>query len=70
MKKFSFSILLGIISFLSIYVSIEIEYPVINLTCHYKGADDTIEDNRLVKDSLVSFSFICSDEIINWALVS
>lgn len=46
MKKFSLSILFGIISILSIYASVEIEYPVINLTCHYKGADNTIEDNR------------------------
>lgn len=46
MKKFSFSILLGIISFLSIYASNDIEFPVIDLTCHYKGADNTIEDNR------------------------
>ena len=46
MKKFSLSILFGIISFLSIYASNDIEFPVIDLTCHYKGADNTIEDNR------------------------
>ena len=43
MKKFSFSILLGIISFLSIYASSEIDFPIIDLKCYNKRPADGID---------------------------
>ena len=46
MKKFSLSILLGILSFISIYASSEIELPIINLTCNYKDSDNIVQDIR------------------------
>lgn len=46
MKKLSLSILLGIISFLSIYASAEFKYPVIDLTTHYVSDDIATDEER------------------------
>ena len=46
MKKFSLSILLGIISILSIYASSDVELPIIDLTCNYKDSDNLVIDKR------------------------
>lgn len=46
MKKFSLSILFGIISILSIYASSDIGYPVIDLTCNYNDSDNVIIKKR------------------------
>lgn len=43
MKKFSLSILLGIISILSIYASSEIDFPIIDLKCYNKRPADGID---------------------------
>ena len=46
MKKFSLSILFGIISILSIYASSDVELPIIDLTCNYKDSDNLVIDQR------------------------
>lgn len=46
MKKFSLSILFGIISILSIYASSDVELPIIDLTCNYKDSDNLVIDKR------------------------
>ena len=43
MKKFSLSILFGIISILSIYASSEIDFPIIDLKCYNKRPADGID---------------------------
>ena len=46
MKKYSLSILLGIISILSIYASSDVELPIIDLTNHYVSDDIATDEDR------------------------
>ena len=46
MKKFSLSILFGIISILSIYASSDVELPIIDLTTHFVREDVATDEER------------------------
>lgn len=59
MKKFSLSILFGIISILSIYASSEIDFPIIDLKCYNKRPADGIV--QLGPRTLVSSPVVYQD---------
>lgn len=46
MKKLSFSIILGIFGFLSIYASSDVELPIIDLTTHFLREDVATDEER------------------------
>lgn len=60
MKKYSLSILLGIISILSIYASSDVELPIIDLTTHYVSDDIATDEDR--PRSLVSVPVVYQDK--------
>ena len=59
MKKFSLSILFGIISILSIYASSEIDFPFFDLKCYNKSPADGI--GQLITRTLVSSPVVYQD---------
>ena len=60
MKKFSLSILFGIIGILSIYASSDVELPIIDLTTHYVSDDIATDEDR--PRSLVSVPVVYQDK--------